>query len=238
MLVPATRKRKASIALVQPARKRARQGDYQRGRELLKPQLGIELKAFDVAYTSTVSNTIAAPPPFYCLNAVTNGSELYQRVGRKIYMKSLHFRGAFQPNAAANEQVGRVIIYYDSQPNAAAPTVAALIQDSNAAAASTVFSEINLINRQRFKILRDYQVLLGGVNAVAATVEVVPDPIKNSLNVDFFIKLKGLETIFNAVNGGTIADISSGSIGMVFFGDAAADLHWQLNWQSRLRYYD
>lgn len=235
MQAPATKKRKASTAGGTPT-KRRKTGDYQKGRELLRP--GQELKAFDVAHTATVVQGVAGPPVHYTMNAMVNGSELYQRVGRKVYMKNLHFRGIFTLTAAAVEQACRIIIYYDSQPNAAAPLIATLLQDSNAAAATTWDSEINLTNRQRFKILRDYQVILGESTALAGNAQVIPDPILNSINVDFFIKLKGLEAIYNGTNGGTVADITSGAVNMVIVGDTRADTNYSFLWTSRLRYYD
>lgn len=234
-------KRKASTQKGKPALKKQKSsfyvpaGDYQKGRELLKTPKQ-ELKAFDVALTTTLGATIAGPPAFNVLNAITNGAELYQRVGRKTYMKSLHFRAQLTPSGVATEAVGRIVIFYDSQPNAANPVIAGLLQDSNAAAATTWISEINLTNRQRFKILRDYQVLMGSSTNIGGANEIIIDPIKNSFNIDMFIKLGGLETIYNATNGGTIADITSGALHMVFFGDA--NISYNLNWSSRLRYYD
>lgn len=231
-------KRKHSGAGKTPVAKKKRiQGDYQKGREMSKVPKS-ELKAFDIALRANICATVAGPPTFDILNAVVNGAELYQRVGRKTYMKSLHIRGMIEPNGIAVQQAGRIVVIYDSQPNAAAPLTAAVLQDSNAAAATTWASGINLTNRQRFKILRDYQVYLGSSTNVGGQAELIPDPIKNSLNVDLFIKLKGLETVYNAVNGGTIADITSGAIFLFFVGGPTADGAWQLNYTSRLRYYD
>lgn len=229
-------KRQRDYKVHKPSKKRKRVGDYQKGRELARTPKQ-ELKAFDVTTTNTAVVAVAGGPVSVCLNTPVNGAELYQRVGRKIYMKSLHFRGVFVPSAAAIEQYARLIIYYDSQPNTALPAIATILQDSTAGAATTWQSEINLINRQRFKILRDYQVMLGATNA-GFTTEIVPDPIVSSYNVDMFIKLKGLESIFNATNGGTIADVASGALNFVLVGSAAADGNWDLQWSSRLRYYD
>lgn len=213
---------------------------YQAGREMTKAPK-VELKAFDVALTASPAHGVTAgaasagPPVFNILNAVINGAELYQRTGRKIYMKSLHLRGLFQPTGVSVEGGARLFVIYDSQPNAALPLIAPFLQDSNAAAATTWTSELNLTNRQRFQILRDYQVILGPTTG--ATTEAVPDPIKNSYNVDFFIKLHGLESIFNGTNGGTIADITSGSLLLMWVVDDVAT-NWTFNWSSRLRYYD
>jgi len=170
------------------------------------------------------------------------GGELYQRVGRKIYMKSIHIRGFVNNVATSAQDIGRILVVYDSQPNAALPLIGALLQDSNAAGVVNALSGINLTNRQRFKILRDHQVLLpsvtnAGGGGVLTNGPVLMDPISKSMNIDMFIDLKGLETVFNGVNGGTIADITSGSIfiTLVSLGQSNA---YQLSFNTRLRYYD
>lgn len=154
-------------------------------------------------------------------------------------MKSLHLRGWIGNVATGTQDFGRIVVYYDSQPNGAAPAnIATLLQDSNAAAGTSAESEINLINRQRFKILRDHQFLLPSVTNTAGVLTNTAYPESDGqLKVDLFIKLKGLETVFNATNGGTIADITSGAIGMLLVTDTGNNT-WEFVWSSRLRYYD
>lgn len=212
-----------------------KKGDYQKGRELNK-QPKMELKAFDIA-ANTQNFKIIAGATFQVLNAMVNGAEMYNRVGRKIYMKSLHIRGQVVSIAATpTTNFGRIIVFYDSQSNIANPTMAGLLQDSNVGAATSAYSEINLTNRQRFKILRDVQFILP-LGGGAATPTVIADTCKQSLNVDMFIPLKGLEAIYNGTNGGTIADITSGSIIITCTTDANTDTN-AFTFTSRLRYYD
>jgi len=211
---------------------------YQVGRSLsVQPKQ--ELKAFDVAVTTTNVDVVAAPPNFLTnLNCPINGAELYQRVGRKIYMKSLHLKGWLQIAATALQDFVRIVVYYDSQPNAAAPTFAQLFQDSNAAAGSSFLSEINLVNRERFQILRNIEVLTPSSTYAAGVQTNTAYPETNGrLRVNEFIPLKGLETIFNATNGGTVADISSGALGFVVFSSENSN-SVTFQWSSRLRYYD
>lgn len=57
--------------------------------------------------------------------------------------------------------------------------------------------------------------------------------------VDWFIPLKGLETIYNNTNGGSIADITSGAL--LFYLVCDADITtgtWNMEYTSRLRFYD
>lgn len=214
--------------------KTKRRGGYNVGRMNSKPKT--ELKAIDVASTALDFTQAGA---LITLNIPTVGAELYQRVGRKIYMQSVHIRGIVTLVATSLQDLGRMIIVYDSQPNATTFALADLLKDSNAAAASTANSEINLNNRQRFKILRDDQLLLsaGTFTAGVLTNFTIIDPIKNSYNIDMFIPLNGLETIYNATNGGTASDITSGAL-YLFNVSQSGTSKYSLLFHSRLRYYD
>lgn len=208
---------------------------YNSGRAKSHPTT--ELKAFDVAFTNSA---FTAAGVYQSLNLPVNGPEIYQRIGRKIYMKSIHIRGHIFNSSTAQQDVARVLLIYDSQSNAGVPVLANILQDSNAAAASTGLSHLNLVNRQRFKVLKDYQVTLPSVTNTANVLSngpVLMDPIENTFNINWFVKLRGLETIFNATNGGTSADISSGNILLVTV-SASAGSTWNLAYSSRLRYYD
>lgn len=237
LLMSMTTKSKKHAKGIKKTQTSKKSRNYQSGRELaIKPKT--ELKCFDVPNTTQTFAAVAAVGLF---NPVVNGAELYQRTGRKIYMKSLHLRGIIQPNASGASVPGgeaRMLIVYDSQPNAALPAIAALLQDSNAAAATSIQSEINLTNRARFQILRDKQFLLGATTAAAGQYGIIPDPIKESYNINEFIKLHGLETVYNGVNGGTIADITSGSLLIFLFADGVITGHWDFVYGGRLRYYD
>lgn len=209
---------------------------YQKGRALPR-QPKTELKAFDLApYNLDFLNGGAFN--ILPLNTMVNGPELYQRIGRKVYMKSLHIR-AYVENigVAATPDFGRIFIVYDSQANGGLPGLATLLQDSNAAAASSPQSNINLVNRERFKIIKDYQIITPPVAVVANGPNSINDPIMNTWNINWFIKLNGLETIYNATNGGTVADISSGSL-LLITCSVNTNSKWTLSGSSRLRYYD
>lgn len=214
-------------------KKRVIRGDYQLGRELARPPM--EVHAFDIANTQS---TFAVAGSFTVLNAMTNGAELYQRIGRKVYMKSIHLRGWTVNNGTVLADYARLLVVYDAQPNAALPALAAVLQDSNAGAATSVVSEINLTNRARFKILRDHPIMFPPVTFTAGVLTNGPNYMetdKGRFNIDMFIKLRGLEAEYNAVNGGTVADITSGSIFLLLV-DAIGGV-WNFNWSSRLRYY-
>lgn len=208
--------------------------NYQRGVESHFGGSRGELKAFD----TTVTLAFDTAGTFSTLNLPVNGPELYQRIGRKIYMRNVHLRGVINlANTAANsaQDFLRVLLIYDRQSNGALPNIASILQDSNAGAGSSVLSEINLTNRARFQVLRDFQMvppmfqngtfLMSGLDQT------------RDFQLDWFVKLRGLEAEFNGVNGGTIADITSGSL-FVVCQDQNNLSTWQLQLHARLRYYD
>jgi len=208
---------------------------YQSGRALAKKP-GMELKAFD--HAQTVTGFSSAAPNVAYFNFLVSGSELYQRVGRKVYMKSLHLRGWVQNSATSVADFARIIVFYDANPNGQAITQTDLLQDSNAAAAVSATAEINLFNRERFQILRDHQILLPSVTNTGGvlTNSFIPQT-DSQMNIDMFIKLKGLEAVYNGTNGGTIADIQTGAIGMLLMCETSTN-EWDFTWHTRLRYYD
>lgn len=208
--------------------------NYQLGRTH-PTQPKAELKCFDLASTS---QALSAAGVFVTLNAIPQGADFFQRIGRKVYNKSIRVTGFINNTAtSATQEYGRVIIYYDSQPNAAIPALADLLQNANAAAATNNFSEININNRERFQILRDRRFILPPLTNTAGQLTnfQVIDQLQQSFNIDEFIKLRGLEAVYNATNGGTIADITSGSIGMLTLGSTG---NWEFTFSTRLRYYD
>lgn len=210
-------------------------GDYQKGRELaVQPKA--ELKASDLPYTGS---QFAVGGTFQYLNNVVNGSEIYQRTGRKIYMKSLHIKGYIYPTigtGSTDPAFIRMIVLYDAQPNGALPALADVLMDSSAAAATSVVSELNLNNRERFKILREQMWVMGPNNTIQQSA--IQDG-SQCLVVNEFIKLKKIESIYNATNGGTIADVTSGALIALFLCDTASTtLAWKLAYSARLRYYD
>lgn len=150
------------------------------------------------------------------LNGCVAGSQNFNRIGRKINLKSLQIHGYFQATAVATANVkARMLIVFDKQSNGAAPTYANIItsQDITGATSSTVTDMINLDNRDRFEIIRDENIVIAPYNttatqSVAGTPTIVP--------IDRYIKLGNRETVYNAGTAGTVGDIQSGAL-YVFF---------------------
>jgi len=239
-----------------PKRKLIRQGSsrrvrqrrglgYQVGRSLYRRIPQVELKCVDAAKFTTGFRTPAAGTAISGpINAISNGAELYQRVGRKVYMKSVAVKGFISNVATSVQDLGRMFLIYDSQANGAFPVVADVLSDLNLAAPATSgTSAINLNNRQRFKIIRDHHITLPAVTYTAGVLTNGPsynDTTRYSYEINWYINLNGLETIYNqlvAGGGPDITEIASGSLFLMFV-STQQDAAWNFTGQTRLRYYD
>lgn len=200
-----------------------------------------EKKSVDVP--ATLANFTSAGT-FTLLNGIIPGASVNQRVGRKISMKSISIRGMVywsQAGATPGNDYLRCILFYDRQPNGAAPSVADLLTDTDNAGGttSTAISDINISNADRFKVLRDWywDIPMPSSGTTPQNAEVLST--QRELVFKDFVPLKGMEVHFNAGTAGTVADIATGSLYLLTIGlRAAADYQFSLRFKTRLRYLD
>ena len=146
------------------------------------------------------------------LNGCVPGSQNFNRIGRKIFMRSLQIRGAINltDTTAGTNVVCRMVIVYDKQSNGSAPTWANIMTSQNISGttSSDVFAMVNLDNRDRFVIIRDQLYIPGAIdNTATQTYAMGPGTIV----LNEYIPLK-LETLYSGGSAGTIGDITSGSL--------------------------
>lgn len=191
--------------------------------------------------------TVSTTATFTLVNGVQEGSSFYNRIGRRIAMKSLHLVGsfAFNQGMSTGGEYDRVMLIYDRQPNGAAPTIADVLTDYNNAGATstTSLSALNMNNSDRFMVLRDIRLATFENDAASppnALNEAFIDYTTNRVNVNEFVKLKGLETHYRATtNPAVIGDIATGALWVVTFGSIpVATAPLDFNFQTRLRYWD
>ena len=155
------------------------------------------------------------------LNGCVPGSQNFNRIGRKIFMRSLQIRGdvSLTDTTAGKGAVFRMVIVYDKQANGSAPTWANIMTSQNIAGttASDVYAMVNLDNRDRFVILRDKLYVPGEIDATAGQSYAIGPGV---IILNEYIPLK-LETIYNAGTAGTIGDITSGSLYCFWIANAA-----------------
>ena len=181
------------------------------------------------------------------MNICVIGSDNFNRLGKKISMKSVHIKGLWEPtynNAAPNTgECMRCIVIYDRQTNKAVPTLGDLFSDygSTGVVGNSFFANINLANRDRFSILSEWHqdFMPIGINGAVSASTIILEP--QTLFVNKFIKLNRLETVYNA-NNSVIADINTGGLYLVIIALLATagnnNVAWQFNFNQRLRFYD
>lgn len=197
----------------------------------------VERKVFDVAATSYNVNATGFTQ---ALCIPTLGSDMTNRIGRKICLKSIQIQGFVNiANAKAvpmiesevSAQYARFILLWDTQPNGALPSITDVLTTLSTNA------PLNLNNRDRFRVLVDKRYCLdpfifnSTTSCCSATNQIKPVKIYRKLN---------LETIFNATNGGTIADIASGSLTALWIGSDPSGLNGPVDFNGsyRVRFAD
>lgn len=212
-------RRKAKIAAVRTALARPSGLPALRGFRSVGQRGATERKVKDITPTQYTANTTGS---FTLLNGIQLGSDYNNRIGRKVVFKSVYIRGygANQPQIApavalTGSQLYRMIVFVDMQPNGATPALTDILQSA------TSLSQLNLNNRDRFRVLRDRTFAVGpwllsttATQSYAATANAV-------FKFEEFIRLN-VETIYNAGNAGTIGDINSGALYMLWVGSAAS----------------
>nr|WAE43236.1 MAG: capsid protein [Cressdnaviricota sp.] len=181
------------------------------------------------------------------LCTVQMGTGEYNRIGNKIALKSLRLRFNLTPN---NNNVitfsnARLMVIYDRQPNAAYPNLTSMLNTARQDGTSvngTMWSNINVNLFERFIVLMDDYIPVPPnaiVGLVAGSDVVGPTELK-SFQVDKYIKLKNLETVFQSTASPiTIANIQTGALYLVSIGDLGGGAApWSWKGETRLRYKD
>lgn len=186
--------RKRNSGLTNPVGTRGFYGLYtRRGRN--------ELKVID---TNTALTPFAATGALQLINGCAIGTDYTDRVGRKIFLKSLYMKIFIYPTITTNSQNGttsRCLVVYDTQTNGAAPAVTDILQTN------TYDAPINLSNRDRFKVLYNKYVFTPAFVYTAASLT-AGDPIPRLFHC---YKKLNLDTIFSGT-GATVGSIATGSI--------------------------
>lgn len=184
------------------------------------------------------------------LNLIQVGSSMFNRIGRKIEMRSLRFIGQYLttnaggPVTTVDPDYHRLAIVYDRQTNGALPTLSDMFQDTEQTGTntSTSLSGVNMNNRERFVVLMDKRITLPQGTATAGVLtNVFPNDVNLPIKVDEFRRLRGLTTHYGADSSpAVIGDIRTGGLYIVSFTNiqAAGTEIFSMNWNVRLKYTD
>jgi len=180
-----------------------------------------ELKAHDTVVIGTaVGNALG----LYFAGAVFNivqGTGDDQRVGRKVRVKKIHWKGMAE-NDAVTSGIHQFYIIHDSQPNGALPVIGDIF--SNSAPGATF---LNLDNSHRFRILKSQVV----VHPDKATTNLSQLPFEMHVECDIPIFFDG--------TAGAIGDLTTGNILFVCGQNVSGTTtEAEINGQVRVRYLD
>lgn len=203
-----------------------------------KLQREIEKKGVDTPLAiNGIIDTYNTNGDIYLLNGIDAGTQAYQRVGRKVRYLSLRVKGVANLEGVTRANVLRMIVVWDKQPNGALPTYSQIFGNTDAVGITTqtLNSQILYDQMDRFKILRDKTMPMNIASNATAT-----ELYAYWVEWDEYINLKGLESVYNDGNAGTIADINSGAIYLIFRAAIydATNSHVDVNCVARLRYTD
>lgn len=166
------------------------------------------------------------------VNGIATGDLGSQRNGRKVTMVSIHLRGKIAPVDGTTQAVGcRTMLIYDRQTNAAALTIAQVL-DTSVSANSLCWNLLD--NKDRFVVLMDKYIAIGGFDTTATQTYAQSPTVSEVV----FHKKFNLPVAFNTGTGATVASITTGSIYILTIGDAAAGAGCTLIWKSRVRFLD
>lgn len=218
------------------------------------PLHAVELKTVDYPADTSQGLQFTSSGNVILLNGVAEGPASYERIGRKVSMKSidLHFtvRTLTQALAAGISCTrARILIVYDRSTQGAAPSASDILTtvDSAGTQTTTPYSGLNPYNMSRFRVVYDNELTLpacdsdGDIfnNVFSYTTGVMDMNKSGTLSGRAYIKLKGRETCYNGSTAG-VGDIISGGLFLLVIGEVAGavSVPYSVRFSSRLRYYD
>lgn len=182
-----------------------------------------EVNFVDLATAGYAANTTGV---IGLLATIAQGVSSSQRVGKRILFKSLQVRGYMQADSTTGITKAALLIVYDKSPGAALPAVTDILNTA------TPQSFNNDANSGRFQILRRVDHVLLGTTTALANSAVAKD-------MNFFVNLKGLPSVFKTAGTGAIGDIETGALYYVVVGlDVAGTADATVHVAARVRYVD
>lgn len=211
-----------------------------------------EKKGLDTVLTqSSIVSTTNTNDNAVVLNLIRTGNGSWNRIGKRVHLRSVRLRGQATYSAAPYATTGdlrdsllRMVVVWDKQPSSGSiPTWDTIfgITAQDGTESSTIWASVRYDNVDRFSILKD-SVIRGNVdlfNAAGGTT----DAQVIRYHFDEYLKLAGKDCIYSGQSTPmTIADISSGALYVYFRASEsqAGSATWSIGSDSsaRLRYTD
>jgi len=190
-------------------------------RSILQKDTG-ELHTVDVALDqpTTIVSTTGTNANAVCLNGVARGDGSYERLGRKIFMKSIRLKGMLnylQTNITGTNDIEhsalRMVVIVDKhhQDGDGTPNFDDIFNSINAAGTKTsyIWSERNPENMERFQVLLDKS--FEAPNIIPEAAATTDDYVSTDIPFDFYIKMKNMTSLYSGASS-SIANITSNAV--------------------------
>lgn len=197
-----------------------------------------EVKSFDIARAFYLSDDNTASVTSLC--HPIQGSGFANRIGTKIKVTSFYIRGTVSVQFAHNNPIvsgnvpcfsARITLLLDYQPNGANPAATDVYSNTSSV------SQLNLVNRDRFKILKEKTIVFDPyiVNATNNT-----GSASNQIKQIKMFKKCAIPIFFNNGNAGAASDINSNNIVMLLQSDNLNAVTCKCLWdlETRCRFLD
>lgn len=198
-----------------------------RQNKVIKMGSGPEQKVLDTPAATYLADTVGSVT---LLNSVAQGTDFNQCLGRKYNITQVQVAGyVTAEDTTTFPNKVKVLVIYDEQPNAGTP----VITDFFTASSSVAF--MNLNNRDRFKVIAEWEEYIGGINNTATQSYAMG---ACGANVKIFRKCN-LPVIRNgASTGGAAANLATGALWLVTIGAVASSNSSNCNLAARIRFSD
>lgn len=210
-------------------------------RQIAQNSMANELKSVDFTVNlpvGNVLNTTNTNAGIAVCNLVQPGTGSWNRIGKRIAMKSLRYRFLLQNfcdlTIGLRNNAIRISLVHDKQSSGAAipnfDIIFGTTDQTGTEATGSFVDPLRVDNTDRFTVLRDDLITSDNFG------------IEWQCDFDKYVKLKGLSTTFSGQsNPATIADISSGALYLIFRAQENSLTLGQFSVENstcRLRYYD
>lgn len=190
---------------------------------LLKDLINTEKKFVEVT-GSAVQLQTNTTGTLVLLNGLTQGTNLTDRVGNSIKMSSIMLEGFLALNSVALYDYVNVSLVLDRQPNGVQPAYTQIYDIGTGPASLGQRSKFTV---DRFKVLKSWDIPLSQNG-------------EQMKKFHCYLKLPSgtdSHTKYNNANFGTIADISTNAVYLVFAGNATSNFSF-ISYFSRIRFVD
>lgn len=183
-------------------------------------------------------------PAGNCLFYPVEGSDINERIGRKVTLVKLTIRGVIRAPAQVNQTAGdaasvvRLILVQDEQTNAAQMQGEQLMSAPGAANALLCNQTFqSTANFGRFRVLKDKTFTLSNPNMAWDGTNIETNGLNRAFKFSIVFK-NPIRVRFNSTNGGSVADIVDNSFHLLAQATNVADLAPLLYYQCRCVYMD